>query len=224
MPPMSRAGSSAACRTPTVSWGESAEFQGRPSTGCACTGPGGGQLRGRAGRCWREAGPRLHPQELGTPAGTPRLRGQRVCPVGGQVCSRAGPGPLLSASWAAVRPGRPHGPRGSRPALPRSPPARCILRPSPTHLVSLEVIVQGELQLAQVLGLLLLLSLPLAFSQARFRIIVILAGTVGKRDLLPDEQSSPAVRGGARCCPGCAQPRRAPRSASGHAAPARPAQ
>lgn len=153
----------------------------------------------------------------------------------------------LSSWWAGLQQSQPGAPPerqlGSRAARtsaralrfpacpPPQPPARCILRPSPTHLVSLEVIVQGELQLAQVLGLLLLLSLPLAFSQARFRIIVILAGTVGKRDLLPDEQSSPAVRGGARrwvwgarCCPGCAQPRRAPRSASGHAAPARPAQ
>lgn len=44
------------------------------------------------------------------------------------------------------------------------------------HLVGLKVIVQGELQLAQVLGLLLLLALTLALRQACLRIVIILGG------------------------------------------------
>lgn len=45
----------------------------------------------------------------------------------------------------------------------------------PAHLVGLEVIVQGELQLPQVLRL-LALALALALRQARLGIIVVLGG------------------------------------------------
>lgn len=53
---------------------------------------------------------------------------------------------------------------------PHTPPAW------PPYLVGLEIIIQGELQLAQVLRLLLLLSLALSLRQARLGIIVILGG------------------------------------------------
>lgn len=52
---------------------------------------------------------------------------------------------------------------------------------SPTHLVGLEVIVQGELQLPQVLRLLLLLPLTLPLRQARLGVVIVLGGW-GRRE------------------------------------------
>lgn len=81
----------------------------------------------------------------------------------------------------ARQPPRPQGAThtgGSElPEAGTAPGPSLELGPCPRpHLVGLEVVVQGELQLAQVLGLLLLLALALALCQARLRIIIILGG------------------------------------------------
>lgn len=53
-------------------------------------------------------------------------------------------------------------------------PSLCPPHPIATHLVGLEIIVQGELQFSQVLRLFLLFSFTFSLSQACLCIIVIL--------------------------------------------------
>ena len=60
-------------------------------------------------------------------------------------------------------------PWGAAPWSPGGPPG-------PAHLVGLEVVVQGELQLPQVLRLLLLLPLALSLRQARLGVVLVLGG------------------------------------------------
>ena len=60
----------------------------------------------------------------------------------------------------------------SHPALLSHPPL-CRQAP-PSHLVGLEIIVQGKLQFSQILWLFLLLSFTFSLSQACLCIVVIL--------------------------------------------------
>lgn len=136
------------------------------------------------------------PATIRNAVGTLKLRGQRVCPAGGQVYSRASQGPFLRASRAPVRPGCPHRP-------PPQPTARFTLRPSPAHLVGLKIIVQGELQLAQVLRLLLLLSLPLAFGQTCFCIVIVLAGGCGEKGRVARTEQPGSAQGQREASPLC---------------------
>lgn len=69
--------------------------------------------------------------------------------------------------------------------------------PSPTYLVSLEIIVQRKLQFAQVLWLLLLLAFTFSFGQARLCIVIILGELrVGREGLKGEGSSYPSQRHG----------------------------
>lgn len=169
VPPMSRAGSSAACRTPTVSCGEGEAGQ---SWSAPATPP-----QRRAAGTWGQAGagdrdgPHVHPQEFGITQGSLKLKGQLTCP-------------RLAGRWAAAPAWTSSIPRVGVAARPAH---RSAAQPSPTHLVGLEVVVQGKLQFAQVFRLLLLFSLPFSLRQARFCVVVILWGCGDRRDPLKGE-------------------------------------